>query len=493
MEITAPAHLKTRKRADLLLIPFWKGKQHAECAVAVKELVFEVDAPIVAKDFRGEEGELAVIYPAGQPEKRAVLLGLGTLESITLEKLRRAYAHATKLCHKKKWTEANVLLPDCLSLSKEDRIRGVVEGLLLPNYIFSALKMEAVKKEKPLLLEKLALIAAGKEELQLAKKFALVSDAVNMTRDLVNGNADDVTPQYLAAAAKKLAKSGSRLKTVVFDKKWIEKQGMGLLLAVNRGSASEPVFITVEYKGEPKSDDCTVLVGKGITFDTGGLNLKPTGSMETMRCDMAGAAAVLGIMQAASALGLTKNLIGVIAATENSIGSKSYKPGDVYAGYAHKSVEIGNTDAEGRLVLADALAYAVKTYKPARIIDLATLTGAVEVALGNEATGLLSNHDVLADLLISAGSATGERVWRLPLYEEYKEQLKSDVADIKSTGGKMAGCITAAMFLQEFVGKTPWAHLDIAGTAFLGEAKRYTPKHATGVGVRLILALLENL
>ena len=268
---------------------------------------------------------------------------------------------------------------------------------------------------------------------------------------------------------------------------------MGLLLAVNRASSRDPTFMLIEYKGDPKAHDLTVLVGKGITFDTGGLNLKPTGSMESMKCDMAGAAAVLGVIQAAAALGIKKNITGVIAATENSIGSRSYKPGDVYCGYAGKSVEIGNTDAEGRLILADALAYAVKNLKPSRIIDLATLTGAVEVALGNEAIGLLSNHDVLADLLIRSGSSTGERVWRLPLYEEYKDLLKSDVADIKSTGGRTAGCITAAIFLHEFVGKTPWAHLDIAGTAYLNEAKRYQPKHATGVGVRLMLSLLESL
>jgi len=236
-----------------------------------------------------------------------------------------------------------------------------------------------------------------------------------------------------------------------------------------------------------------VIVGKGITFDTGGLNLKPTGGMETMKCDMAGAATVLGVIQAASMLGLKVNVTGVIASTENCIDAKSYKPGDVYEGYAGKSVEIGNTDAEGRLVLADALAYTEKNLKPTRIIDLATLTGAVEVALGNEATGLLSNNDALSDLIASCGGITGERVWRLPMYEEYKDQLKSDVADIKSTGGRSAGCITAAVFLHEFVGKTPWVHLDIAGTAFLNDGKRYLPKHATGVGVRLLISLLEKL
>ena len=493
MIITVASSLKARKKADIIVIPFWKGKKQAECASHGLDSTIIVDPPISTKDFRGNEGEVSLLYGSGQHEKRTVLIGLGPLESITVEKLRRAYAHVTKLCHKKRWGEINLLMPECNALLREDCLQGVVEGLLLPNYVFSSLKRDTPKDKIPLLLQKIALIGAKKEELEQAKKYALISEAINMVRDLVNGNADDITPHYLAETAKKLEKEGSHIKTTLFDKKRIEKEKMGLLLAVNRASFRDPAFILVEYKGNPKSEDHTVLIGKGVTFDSGGLNLKPTGSMETMKGDMAGAAAVLGVIQAASLLGMKKNITGVIAATENSIGSKSYKPGDVYTGLADKSVEIGNTDAEGRLILADALAYAVKNLKPTRIIDLATLTGAVEVALGSEAIGLLSNHDVLADLLIRAGCATGERVWRLPLYEEYKELLKSDIADIKSTGGRMGGCITAAIFLQEFVGETPWAHLDIAGTAFLSESKRYTPKHATGIGVRLILSLLDLL
>lgn len=314
-----------------------------------------------------------------------------------------------------------------------------------------------------------------------------------MVRDLVNGNADDITPQYLGAVARGLEKTCKHVKTTVLNKKQIEKEKMGLLLAVNRGSFREPAFIIVVYKGNPKSKEKTVLVGKGITFDTGGLDLKPPAGMFTMKSDMAGAAVVLGSIQAASSLGLKVNITGVIASTENSIGSHSYKPGDVYSGFAGKTVEIMDTDAEGRLILADALAYAVDRLKPSRIIDLATLTGAVEVALGDEVSGLMCNNDALADLLVHAGSITGEKVWRLPLYEDYREALKSDIADIKSTGGRGGGCIKAALFLQEFVNKTPWAHLDIAGTAFVNDARRYHPKYATGIGVRLLISFLENL
>lgn len=495
MKIEAAPSFDSRKHTELLIIPFWKGKKHAELAAAdaAAALKAHFSAPITMGDFRGKTGEVILLYPEGQSEKRFALVGLGAQETVTAETLRRSYASVTQLCHKKKIPSISVLLPLCPSLSEENVVQGVVDGLLLPNYVFTSLKHDALKEEPPTVLEKIIVIGINKAQLALAQKGATICESVNMVRDLVNGNADDVTPQYLAAIARGLEKTEKRVKTTVFDKKRIEKEKMGLLLAVNRGSCLDPALIIVEYVGNPKSKDLTVLVGKGITFDTGGLNLKPTGSMETMKGDMAGAAAVLGIIHAAATLSLHVNITAVIPATENSIGSKSYKPGDVYVGYSGKTVENGNTDAEGRLVLADALAYAVKKLQPSRIIDLATLTGAVEVALGNEASGLMSNNDGLADLLKDAGDETGERVWRLPLHEEYKEQLKSDIADIKSTGGRKAGAITAAIFLQEFVGKTPWAHLDIAGTAFLDEAKRYTPKYATGVGVRLILSFLEKL
>jgi len=494
MDISHVPSMKGRKTAGLLVIPFVKGAKHAEMAVKDELLSQYVSLPIATHDFTGKENELIVVYVEGQPEKRFALLGLDSLKELTVEKLRRAYANVTKYCRAKKIAAINILLPQCETISKDDTVLGVMEGLLLSNYQFNKLKADSLKKEKSVLLSGIALIGAGKAELQLAKRCASIAESVYFVRDLVNGNADDVTPEHLANVALSLEKAGSHIKTTVFDKKRIEKEKMGLLLAVNRGSCRMPCFfIILDYRGNPKSGDKTVVVGKGITFDTGGLNLKPTGSMETMKCDMAGAAAVLGLIQAASALQLPFNITGVIATTENSIGSNSYKPGDVYSSYAGTTVEIGNTDAEGRLILADALAYAVRELKPTRLFDLATLTGAVDVALGDEATGLFSNDEVLSELFMQAGAKTGERVWPLPLYPEYRELLKSDIADIKSTGGRGAGCSKAAIFLKEFIGDTPWVHLDIASTAFLSEAKRYQPKYATGVGVRLIIELLETL
>lgn len=493
MHIVNIDSLKTRKPADMLVIPFWKGKKKALSAAESDVLANAFAPALKTQDFSGKEGEVLIVYVSGQPEQRIALIGLGEKEKATVENLRRAYSQVTKISRPKKIKSLNVVLPAIASLSEEAVARGVTEGLLLSNYIFNELKGDAHKKEEDVLLDKIAFFGISKKALIVAHKCATVCEAVYLVRDLVNGNADDITPQQLAKEAQALAKAFPKVKTTVFDKKRIEKERMGLLLAVNRASDLDPAFIIVQYKGRPKSSEHTVLVGKGVTFDTGGLNLKATGGMETMRGDMAGAATVLGIIQAAAALGLPQNITGVIASTENSIGSKSYKPGDVYAGYAGITVEIGNTDAEGRLVLADALAYTVDKLKPTCIIDFATLTGAVDVALGNEATGLLSNNDALADSLIRAGSETFERLWRLPLYEEYRDQLKSDIADIKSTGGRAAGCITASVFLQEFVKKVPWAHLDIASTAFLNEPKKYHPKHATGIGVRLMIDFFEHL
>lgn len=489
---TTPS-LKSRKHADLLVIPFWKSTKQAIPALDTAPFENILHEPLASHDFLGKEGETMLLYASGQPEKRLVLLGLGDQSEINVEKLRRAYANITRICHKKKLREINLCLPTCPSMAQSDIVRGMCEGLLLSNYVFSALKHDSIKLDKPVVLEKATLIEGLKTDLAIAKKCALISESVNFTRDLVNGNADDVTPQHLVLVAKGLEKTCKNVKTTIFDKKRIEKEKMGLLLAVNKGSNLDPAFILVHYKGNPKSSDLTTIVGKGITYDTGGLFIKPRGSMETMKDDMAGGAAALGIIHAASALDLKINITAVIPTTENSIGPASYKPGDVYTGYAGKTIEIADTDAEGRLVLADALAYTVRNLKPTRMIDMGTLTGAIMVALGEEASGLMSNNDVLADLLARAGSETGERVWRMPLYEEFKDQLKSDVADMKNVGGRLGGAITAAIFLQEFVGKTPWAHLDIAGTAFHSESKRYHPKYATGVGVRLVLAFLEGL
>lgn len=494
MQFLSAADLNHTKHADVLVLPFWHGKKHVEPAAGFASHLPKSKTPIELGDFKGKEGEVLFLYSQGSGDKRIVLLGLGDKAKVTTETLRRAFSGLTKACLVKHVKEVNLVVPLIPALIEEAVVRGIVEGMLLTNYNFTQLKYDSIKEDPPVLLKKITLVGITKSSLAIANKYIVVCEGVHFARDLVNGNADDVTPQFLCETAVKLAKSLPHVKATILDKKKLEKEKMGLLLAVNRGSRRDPALIILEYRGAPKSSDVTVLVGKGITYDSGGLNLKPTGGMETMKCDMAGAAAVLASLQVAAKLNLKVNLTAVVPTTENSIGADSYKPGDVYKSYAGKTVEIGNTDAEGRLVLADALAYAVKHLKPTRIIDFATLTAAVDIALGPEATGLISNHDVLAHSLMRAGSDTFERVWRLPLYEEYRELIKSDVADIKNVGGRAAGCIIGAVFLQEFIDKKiPWAHCDIASTAYLNEAKRYNPKHATGVGVRLITEFLEHL
>lgn len=482
--------LSKRKKADGLVVPFWKGKKAPQIAND-EGASFPLKEVLNSGDFQGNKGEVLYVYVEGLPEKRILLLGLGEKEQISQENLRICFGSLAKNVTQRKLVSLNLIIPEISSLSDEDIAQGIAEGLLLPNYTFNKLKTEKTE-EGPTLIQNVTWITSNKKLNEIANHVLKVCEGVYYARDLVNDNADEVTPLYLVACAKQLGKKYPALKVTCWNKKQIEKEKMGLLLAVNRGSAIDPAFIIMKYQGNPKSKDHTVVIGKGITYDTGGLNIKTTG-METMKCDMAGAAACFGLMVALSNLKLKVNVTAVIPATENCVDAKSFKPGDVYKSYLGKTVEMMNSDAEGRLILADALAYVSTKLVPTRIINFATLTGAIDIALGSEASGLMSNDEALAQKLIEAGEKTCERVWRMPLYEEYRERLKSDIADIKSWNGRSAGSCVAAMFLKEFIkGKMPWAHLDIASTA-LSEGKKYLPKYATGVGVRLMIEFLKTL
>jgi leucyl aminopeptidase len=495
MEITHVPDLSKRKKADLLVLPFWTSAKNPHPAAEFKTVISHLTPLLHTGDFIGKEGEVALFYAEGIAEGRVLLVGLGEPSQLTKEKLRRAYAAALKSALQKKYGALNVLLPAVKGWEEEDIARGVAEGLFLTNYLFDTHKEKAKndRDQPPKLIQKFAFIGLGAPGFAEIEKAAAVCDGVYLARDLVNGNADDVTPQYLAKVAQGFAKTLKHVETVVFDKKRIEKEKMGLLLAVNRGSFREPVLIISSYRGNPKSKDHTILVGKGVTFDTGGLNLKPTGGMETMRGDMAGAAVALGTLMAVSELGLKINLTVVIPSTENAIDALSFKPGDTYKSYSGKTVEIGNTDAEGRLILADALAYACDKLKPTRVLDIATLTGAMEIAMGPEGFGFMSNDDSIANGLLAASAQTGERAVRFPLVEEYKESLKSDIADLRNVAGRPGGALIAAIFLQQFIGTMPWAHLDIAPVDYFAESRRYHPKNGTGIGVRLLVEYLSQL
>jgi len=327
-----------------------------------------------------------------------------------------------------------------------------------------------------------------------ARVGTILAESQNLARELSNEPPNELPPAALAQAAERTAKEGG-LKCRVLDVKELQRLKMGGILAVGGGSSNPPRVIVLEHNApkrgaRPKATVC--VVGKGITFDSGGLSLKPSGSMVTMKHDMSGAAAVVGILRAAALLSIPLHVVGVIGSAENMPSHTAYRPDDIITTMSGQTVEIGNTDAEGRIVLSDALYYANSQFKPQAIIDLATLTGACSVALGNWASAVLGSHERLVEALRRAGEATHERVWQLPLWPEHREFMRSQIADVKQVGGRQGGTITAAAFLSYFVGDTPWAHLDIAPTANTERASAYQPVGATGVGVRLVTECLRG-
>ena len=431
-------------------------------------------------DFSGDSGETMVRY-----EGKTVIIycGLGEKTECTAAVVRAAAAKGINKALELKRGDVSLEAPDFCG---GDGAVAAIEGALLGAYRFAK-----YKSEKPSLLKELEV--AGRLGAAEARRAETVCAAVAYARDLVNENASVMTPQRLAAEARELAASG-RMRCEVLDEKDIKRKGMGLLEAVGRASPYPPRLILLHYNGDRSSKKTTAIVGKGITFDSGGQNLKPTGSIETMRLDMAGAAAVLGAMKAIAALKPRINAVGCIAAAHNAIGKNAYFPGDVYRSLDGKTVEVLSTDAEGRLVLADAITYCLQTCRPSRIVDIATLTGGILVALGEQAAGLFSNNDALAAALFASGEKTGERVWRLPVYREFRDAMKSDLADLRNISKfkkGYAGPSTGAAFIQEFAGDTAWAHLDIAGAAWNeGGARGEVPPYATGFGVRLLLDFL---
>jgi len=443
-------------------------------------------------DFKGKLFECCLFYTQGAlPAKRVLLTGLGKKEEFDLEKWRGAASKAGQYLRNAGIKQFAFPIKTLDGSSEAELTESFVTGLLLGVYQFNEFK--TLERDKIKEIEELILLGEKNEEVKRIgdglKTGEIISEAVCMARDLVNGPSNQVTPTVLAKKARQIAKD-HRMKIQVLEAGQAEAMGMGAFVAVAKGSQEPGKFIVLEYN-KGKGLDTIALIGKGITFDSGGISIKPSENMERMKDDMSGAAAVLATLQVASTLQLPFHLVGLMPATENLPSGKAYKPGDVLKTLSGQTVEVISTDAEGRLVLSDALTYSLR-YKPKAIIDLATLTGACVIALGDYVIGLLGNDESLLKRVEEASSKTGEKVWKLPLWDEYFEYLKSDVADFRNVGTRAAGTIIGAMFLSKFVGKIPWVHLDIAGPASIEKERPYTPRGGTGAGVRLLVQLLRD-
>lgn len=439
---------------------------------------------VEAGQFHGEERET---FPLIVNKKLILLVGVGESHKVNLTAIRTIVRQAALSSYIKKSKEIDVIPQN----RDDTTIIAIIEGILIGTYSWDKYRTGNEKIVRPS-DRSYTIAVASKPQYENA---VVTCQGLTLTRNLINDNADTVDSDFLEKTITGLIRGKKNVAIEILNRKEMKSKGLNLHLAVNQGSPKEPKLIIVKYNGAGKSADYTALVGKGITFDTGGLNLKPTGHMETMRSDMSGAAAVIGTLKNTLALNLKTNIIFAVAVAENCIGSTAFKPGDVFRGYNGKTVEILNTDAEGRLVLADALAYIAKNYKPSRFIDLATLTGACVVALGYDFSGLVSNDDAFAQSVLAISNATDDRAWQLPSYSEIKEYVKSEIADLKNVGlpKGAGGAITAAEFLRNFVNDIPWIHLDIAGSSFVdGKVRHYYAHGATGAGVRLLTAYLRS-
>ncbi len=489
---------------EVVVVNLFEGVSHPGGATGAVDAAdgHQITAMIATGDLTGKYKEI-VVFPSFDriPGNRVLVVGLGKRQDFTLDRVRDVSAAvACKVRDMGLRTFATIVHGAGVgSLDLADATEAVVEGTLLGLYRNTEHKTEADKKK----IDAVTLVNLEKAKATVMRdavhRASVASTMVNFARDLVNAPSNEKTPRLFADRIRSAAKEAGASLTVL-DEKELEKQGFGCLLGVAKGSVEPPRFLVLSHSGGGKAKPI-VFVGKGITFDSGGIALKPleapgTDPMWVMRYDMGGAAAALAAVLAAARLKLPVNAVALAPLTENMPSGSAQKPGDIVRAYGGRTVEVLNPDAEGRLVLADALGYA-KTLKPQAVVDLATLTGAVKVALGKHAAGMFSNDPTLAKRLNAAAHVTSERIWQLPLWDEYKEQIESDFADVKNTGGRSAGTITAAKFLEQFAEGMAWAHLDIAGTAWIDTGpdspkKDYLPKGASGYGVRLLVRLLRD-
>jgi leucyl aminopeptidase len=486
MEFSIKSGSPEKQRSGCIVAGVFEGRKLTPAAQDIDRAARGFVSEVLRRgDLEGKSGTCLLLHSVPHvPSDRVLLVGLGREREFGESAYRKAIATAVKAIRATGATEATVFLT-ALALRKRDtafKVEQAVLGIMEGAYRFE--RMKSKPEEKKRALRRIVLHVARRSDIAAGEAAAArarsIAEGVSLARDLGNLPGNVCTPSYLAAEAQELAKRHA-LRCEILDQKDIEKLGMGCFLAVARGSRQPPKLIVLEHAGGRKGDAPVALVGKGITFDTGGISLKPALEMDEMKFDMCGAASVLGTMKAVALMKLPLNVVAIVPATENMPDGNAVKPGDIVTTMSGQTVEILNTDAEGRLILCDALTYAER-FKPAAVIDVATLTGAMVVALGHIATGLFANNDSLAKELLQAGDASWDRAWQMPLWDDYQEVLKSNFADIPNIGNRAGGSITAACFLQRFAKAFPWAHLDIAGTGWRTGAE----KGATGRPVALL-------
>ncbi|MHB1653425.1 MAG: leucyl aminopeptidase [Desulfitobacteriaceae bacterium] len=482
-----------------------KAKDNVECKIYqvyekgdLKALPLEIRSNLellISKGlFKGGAEELFCLTSEQNNNlKQIILIGLGTEDSLTKEKIRVASAKALKKAMELKTKNVDLFLPNPSPINISDLFKATVEGLLLSTYKFSKYKSANIDN----IIDEINILNLPEESVEALAKISEETKTIIagtlMARDLVNEPANVLNPIALAEKAKAVGKA-TNIEIEIFDEPAIKRLDMKAYLAVAQGSLNPPRLIVMRYFADKENKDNILgLVGKGLTYDSGGYSIKPTDSMLTMKNDMAGAAAVIGAMSSIAKMKLKVNVVAVIASCENMISGNAYRPGDIIGSMGGKTIEIISTDAEGRLTLVDAMHYIIDKEKASKVIDIATLTGAIRIALGINVTGVVTNNSNFYHELEKASQLSGERIWQLPSFDEYQKLIKSDIADLKNTGGKYAGSITAGMFIGEFVQEKPWLHLDIAGTSWSEQDSEYFSKGGTGVGVSTLYYLARNM
>ncbi len=497
MKIKVASSDIAKMKVDAIIVNFFEGLERPDddAATVDKALDGAISQLISQGEIKGKLNEITVVHSLGKlPAARVVVTSLGKQSELSLDKVRGAVAETCRLLRKKGVSSIATTVQGAgiAGITKEGAVQAITEGALLGVYSF---RRHITKGAEHGEIKQLTIVDADKNKRpaleESCRKGRILAEATNLARDMVNEPANYMTPSHMAEKAGRLAETYG-LELTVLEREQMQGLGMGALLGVAQGSRQPPKFIVLRYKGSESDKTDVALVGKGITFDSGGISIKPSEKMEEMKGDMAGGAAVMAAISAIAQLKPEINVMALIPATENLPGGCALKPGDVLTAMTGKTIEIISTDAEGRLILADALGYA-KKHGAELIVDVATLTGACRVALGDVCTGAFTNNQELVSKVLAAAAEAGELTWQMPMYEEYKEQNKSDIADIKNVGGRYGGAITAAQFLAEFAGDTPWVHLDIAGTSDTEKERGYFVKGATGVPVRTLVSLVLSL